>query len=68
MPRKKKPHAATTRYAALKAKWETRCNDPAFKGAGDWLIAKPELSLDATPINRFAIRLALHRTSDEMRV
>src|SRR5258706_5822632 len=48
MPKKrKKPNEATVRHAALKAKWEARRSDPNHAGGGDWLVDKPDLSLDA---------------------
>ena len=52
MPKKAKTgkrDEATARLAALKTKWEARRNDPNHAGGGDWLIDKPELSLDAAP-------------------
>jgi hypothetical protein len=48
-PRAGKRDEAAARYAALKAKWEARHLDPNYAGGGDWLIEKPELSLDAAP-------------------
>ena len=55
MPKKAKTgkrDEATARYAALKAKWDARHNDPNYAGGGDWLFEKPELSLDAVPFLR----------------
>jgi hypothetical protein len=52
MPKKAKTgkrDEANARYAALKAKWDARHNDPKYAGGGDWLVDKPELALDATP-------------------
>jgi hypothetical protein len=47
-PRKSgKRGEAASRYAAARAKWETRRKDLA--GAGDWFLKKPELPLDAAP-------------------
>jgi hypothetical protein len=48
MPKKAK-NEATARYAALKAKWDARRRDPNHASGGDWLVDKPELSLDAAP-------------------
>jgi hypothetical protein len=42
-----KRNGATARYAALKAKWDARHKDPNYAGGGDWLIDRPDLSLDA---------------------
>jgi hypothetical protein len=44
-----KQHEAAARLAALKAKWDARHKDPNHAGGGDWLVDKPELSLDAGP-------------------
>jgi hypothetical protein len=52
-PRKAgKRNEAAARHAALKAKWNERYQNPNYAGGGDWLIDKPELSLDAAPFIR----------------
>ena len=38
---------AAVRYAAARARWEARRRDPNYAGGGDYLVDKPELSLDA---------------------
>lgn len=43
---------AGARYAALKAQWDERRLDSNYAGAGDYLVDKPELALDAAPFLR----------------
>lgn len=48
----RKPKRKTeSRYEQFKAEWERRRRD-FDRGAGDWLIDKPELPLDAAPFFR----------------
>jgi len=67
MPKKAKKTGkrdeATARYAALEAKWDARHKDPNYAGGGDWLIDKPELSLDATPFLQ-TLRALAYATQD----
>ena len=52
----KKRAKVTTRYDECKAEWQRRQKDPD-RGAGDWLVDKPDLSLDAAPFLKTLRRL-----------
>jgi hypothetical protein len=65
-PRKAgKRREAAARYAEFKAKWAARHRDPDYVGGGDWLIDKPELSLDAAPFLQ-TLRVLREITQDRL--